>query len=259
MAMTAYFDESGTHGKSSPSVVVASLLGSTTEWANYERHARRLFDEFGISIFHAKKFRAGKGKFAGWDDASRKQFITRLMKLMDDHLDRGIAVCVSQRDFHEIYQSGNLKRTIRKDSIYALCFRACMWIAIDFMQSRKDKWPLTAVLESGHRNAGDAERVYQELRKKMETLFSGMLGPIAFEEKEKCLALSAPDALAHISFRIAAGSHKSEGTMLPHYYNGLRLQRYTLNKESLAGLIEMMRENKIIPDTIKIIGKMPHS
>jgi hypothetical protein len=47
MAMTAYFDESGTHGDESPVVTIAGLIASSDQWSSYERDLSQLMDEYG--------------------------------------------------------------------------------------------------------------------------------------------------------------------------------------------------------------------
>jgi hypothetical protein len=41
MVMTAYFDESGTHGAESPLVAVAGFIANLEQWSAYERELWR--------------------------------------------------------------------------------------------------------------------------------------------------------------------------------------------------------------------------
>jgi hypothetical protein len=45
MAMTAYFDESGTHGAESPVVLVAGFIASPEQWTLFERDLSLLLNE----------------------------------------------------------------------------------------------------------------------------------------------------------------------------------------------------------------------
>jgi hypothetical protein len=256
MVATAYLDESGTHGKRShsPAVTVAAIIGTATGWAGYERDAKSLFDEHGVKRFHAKKLRAWKGEFVEWDTDKRTSFTMRLMGLMEAHLERGICVCLNPIEYETIYRTSKIPKRIRKDSEYALCFRVCLWLMVHYMRGRQNEWPVTVVLEQGHRNAPDAERVFYEVNREVTQRFGSVLGAIAFETKERCIPLSAPDSFAHIAYRIAAGTTKSQGTVLPPEHSGMRFQRYTLTKESLQQLTDMLHQGQSIPDRITWTG-----
>ena len=54
MVMTAYLDESGTHGKQSPTVIIAGFIADVAGWAGYERELGNLLTDYGIKVFHAK-------------------------------------------------------------------------------------------------------------------------------------------------------------------------------------------------------------
>lgn len=74
MVMTAYLDESGTHGPQSPLVTVAGFLATAEQWDNYERDMASLMSEYGVRKFHAKEFRGRKGDFKNWPRPKRARF-----------------------------------------------------------------------------------------------------------------------------------------------------------------------------------------
>jgi hypothetical protein len=60
MVMTAYLDESGTHGTDSPAILMGGFIANTAGWSDYDRVMRGLLGAYDIEVFHAKKFRNGK-------------------------------------------------------------------------------------------------------------------------------------------------------------------------------------------------------
>jgi hypothetical protein len=55
MVMTAYLDESGTHGKESPIVTIAGFIASTDQWNSYADDLSQLLAEYGVKVFHANR------------------------------------------------------------------------------------------------------------------------------------------------------------------------------------------------------------
>src|SRR6476620_924863 len=104
MVMTAYFDESGTHGEESPVVTIAGFIASVDQWSSYGSDLSQLLTEYEVRVFHARKFRTGKGDFKGWPTPRRAQFNSRFLKLADDHLACGLATVLRFDDYANIYR-----------------------------------------------------------------------------------------------------------------------------------------------------------
>jgi hypothetical protein len=127
-----------------------------------------------------------------------------------------------------------------------------MIAAIRFMsQIRKSEWPLTVVLEGGHRNCGDAVRIFNEIKSGLIRDGIDVLGPVAVELKKKCLPLSAADFLVHAIF-----SSKTSGVPIPgtKQLSGITInqsvdrvipgraaiQHFVLTRESLDGATDIL-------------------
>jgi hypothetical protein len=65
MILTAYIDESGTHG-GSPVSTMAAYLADARQWRKYEKRARKLFARFRVTEFHMVDVRRGDKDFSGW-------------------------------------------------------------------------------------------------------------------------------------------------------------------------------------------------
>jgi hypothetical protein len=175
MVMTAYFDESGTHGDESPVVTIAGFIASADQWSSYKGDLSQLLAEYEVKVFHARKFRTGKGDFKGWPMPRRAQFNSRFLKLADDHLAFGLAMILRPDDYAKIYRLGEFPRRARPDTQYGLCFRTALWKSAVLMKDHPTNWPLNVVLETGHKNAGDAIRVFGEFQDSLHPEYASAL------------------------------------------------------------------------------------
>jgi hypothetical protein len=173
--MTAYFDESGTHGDS-PTVIVAGFGATLAQWTGFEKRVRKLFGDFGIARFHAKDFRGTKGDFKGWDLQKKGIFNSRFLQIIDNQLSFAVAGITTPDEYLKHYREKRFPRGVRVDTIYGICFRTALLRAtLDFENNPHD-WPLNVVLELGHKNAQDAVRIFQEVKKRPQ--FAPLFGTI---------------------------------------------------------------------------------
>ena len=205
MVMTAFFDESGTHGKGSPATVFGGFAANEAQWTQFEASLKDLMKQFGVSHSHAKDFRQRRGDFSGMPLEQYSRFNSSFLQLIDNTLARGFVVVLSSAHYRDIYKPRFFKKKSRPDSEYGFCFRATLLRALMFMVDNEDQIPLVPILELGHRNISDASRIYREIKNNLVEEQSGFLGPIAFEDKKKCLPLAAADSLVYAMFRKTAG------------------------------------------------------
>lgn len=245
MVMTAYFDESGTHGDNSPLMTVAGFIANTEQWAGYERDLAALMKEYGVKVFHAKDLRQRKGDFKNWPEGKRARFNSRFLKLADDYLACGLAMILHTRDYKNIYRSAIFPRKARPDTGYGLCVRNALLKSILFMADRRADWPLNVVMEMGHKNIGDALRVYEETKNHLMPKYSNALGYISVGSKRDCLPLAMADSLAYAIFRMSAGysRHPTEPNAAvvgaadpPYYVQKIPLSRTLIDENTLAML-----------------------
>jgi hypothetical protein len=244
MAMTGYFDESGTHGKESPVVTIAGFIASDDQWRAYERDLSQLLIEHEVKVFHAIEFRTRKGDFKGWPTQKRARFNSRFLKLADDHLACGLAMVLRPEDYTNIYRVGQFSRRARIDTHYGLCFRTALWKSAVLMKDRRADWPLNVVLETGHKNAGDAIRVFGEFQEGLNAEYSSSLGKLDFASKGNCLPLAMADSLAYAIFRMTAGFSQNSNPNAasvgpadpPYYVSKIPLSRTLIDENTLAAL-----------------------
>jgi hypothetical protein len=245
MVMTAYLDESGTHGKESPVVTIAGFIASPDQWNFYEGDLSQLLTEYEVKVFHAIEFRTRKGAFKGWAMPKRAKFNSRFLKLADDHLSYGLSMILQSDDYAKIYRLREFPRRARPDTQYGLCFRTALWKSAVLLKDRSADWPLNVVLENGHKNAGDAIRVFGEFRDSLRPEYASSLGTLDFVSKKNCLPLAMADSLAYAIFRLTAGysQHPTEPNAAvvgradpPYYVSKIPVSRTLIDENTLADL-----------------------
>jgi hypothetical protein len=249
MVTIAYFDESGTHGQESPVITIAGFIANADQWSAYEHDLSQLLADYEVKIFHARKFRTSKGDFKGWPTTKRARFNSRFLRLADDHLAYGLAMILRPDDYAKIYRLHEFPRRARPDTQYGLCFRTALWKSAVLMKDRPADWPLNVVLETGHKNAGDAIRVFGEFQDSLHPEYAPSLGTLVFASKENCLPLAMADSLAYAIFRMTAGfSQHSDPNAAPvgpadppYYVSKIPLSRTLIDENTLAALRDGLR------------------
>src|SRR5215467_1091800 len=159
MIFTAYFDESGTHA-GAELTAMAGFLGDPRQWRKFERRTGKLFKRFHVDVFHAIDVRRSDKDFAGWSVDRKIELFDEFQHIINETLESGVAAFLRHEDYR-YYCALNWPKKARRDSKYAILFRACLAQVIDAL----DHIPLArelhlrVVLEDGHKNAGDVVRV----------------------------------------------------------------------------------------------------
>ncbi|WP_316228985.1 DUF3800 domain-containing protein [Bradyrhizobium sp. SZCCHNR1070] len=244
MALMGYFDESGTHGKESPVVIVAGFIASPEQWALFEHDLSSLLEEYAVKTFHAKDLRTRKGDFKGWPTIKRARFNSRFLRLADDHLSYGLSAVLRSEEYRSIYRATDFPPKARPDTQYGLCVRTALLKSLVLLKDRKDDWPLNVIFENGARNAGDAIRVFGEVKDSLNADYAPLLGKFNFGSKTD-LPIAIADSLAYAIFRLSAGysAHPSEPNAAvvgpadpPYYVSKIPLSRTLIDGDTLASL-----------------------
>jgi hypothetical protein len=138
-------------------------------------------------------------------------------------------------------------RKARRDSRYALLFRACMADFLDTViqtshwRERPSEPRLNIVVESGHPNGPDLVRLYNGVKEKFGGPDNKALAGFTFESKASCMPLGAADLFAYSVYGQEIGQKpigqprgplKSEAS-----YSG-NMHRVPLTRSVLDGLYE---------------------
>lgn len=215
---TAYLDESGTYD-GSPVTVMAGMLANARQWEAFERDFRLIKARHRFQIFHTKKFKKKDGDFAGWTDGQCLALMSELAPLTATAFTEGVSVTLDNTDYEAEFRAGEKPRRMRLDSRYGFCFRNCLiFFAIEGLKRvHRGQYPkLHFVLESGHKNAGDALRIFNEVKAELEANGCDMLCDLLFADKDKCDPLMMADFLAHTAYMMGqAGGRAPDHWKVP--------------------------------------------
>lgn len=200
--VTVYIDESGTHD--SPLMTMAGLVGRLGQWATFDAKWKAMLAKDGIEFYHAKKMIHGQDQFRGWSQARKEASAKQVNKIIQRHSQFGFTLVLKDDEYRDHYQMPGVvrPRKLRLDSRYGLCFRMCLAIVPDLVrQTWSDhEIDLHFVLESGHKNYGDAERVFHEVKEDNQPNISNLLRTISSGSKREFPGLQGADVPAHVSF-----------------------------------------------------------
>jgi hypothetical protein len=198
MILTAHYDESGTH-EGSPVTVLAGFVGTTNDWVDFEIEWAKVLRKHGLTHVRAKQFFHRQGQFRRWTDERCDYLWADLMYVLQErkHIFASKSV-LREEDYKIFYLSDGPERKERLDTRYALCFRSFLY----FLPAIKSgAMAVNFVLESGHHNAGDALRVFNEIKKDRTVPWRDSIGSLSFGAKQDSCALQAADLLAYCSFQ----------------------------------------------------------
>jgi hypothetical protein len=102
-ALTAYFDDSGTH-TSSPVALVAAWVSPAPQWKKLVREWNKAKDEFGFQTLHMAELMANnpKSEFADkdyWNEGRKAKLLKRLREIIGKHAGQGFENSVTRKDY----------------------------------------------------------------------------------------------------------------------------------------------------------------
>ena len=257
MILTAYLDESGTHA-GSPATVMAGIMGHAKQWQRFEAEIRSLKRDYGFGVFHSKRFRAAQDEFKTWSGQKDRAFIAALGKSAASLIEA--ATCtLTNAAYDQFYRGDQTPRRVRLDSKYGLCFRYLLnHFALEAIRrfgshKRFAKTRLHLVLEAGHKNTGDAERIFHELKQELRGTGSNLLQTITFAGKDDCNPLMIADYLAYGTLMLERadpqrilGRHDKETPPPLRYGTGMTELKF--HRDGLIGmkseLVKRLRRGK---------------
>jgi len=239
-AYTAYLDESGTH-EGSATTVMGGMVARADHWKGFEEVFEAIQKKHGFRVFHTKKFKRRSGDFKGWTNKQCLALIRDLSVLTGFGRGEGFTVSLDNALYRDIYRKPLVPVRGRFDSKYGLCFRQCLGHLINETAKRKyrKKIPrLDVILEAGHKNAGDVQRIFLELKHEFAAHGFDILRHIAFVDKEDCGQLMMADFLAHMAMLadrgIIPGQPARVSVEVPKGHSGV--SHYAFNSPVLTSL-----------------------
>jgi hypothetical protein len=199
---TGYLDESGTHDDSAVTIM-GGLLARAQNWRPYEIDFDEIRERHGFRVFHTKKFKNRTGDFKGWTEPQQRALLKDLGRLGNRGLAHTVFSTLNNADYERFYRGANKPSKVRFDSRYGFCFRLCLYYFIGETMKRRlrKNWPhLHIVMEAGHRNFGDAERIFLEVKRDLGSKGCNMLQMLTKADKDTCCQLMMADFVAHSGY-----------------------------------------------------------
>jgi hypothetical protein len=243
---TAYFDESDTHGPS-PTVIMGCFLGRARQWKLFDRRLRELQKRDKFFIFHSTEFRNRTGEYFGWSDWKAMQLVHDLTELVRDTLTEGVTIHLERQRYLDEYRKPPVPKKMALDSQYGVCFRACMAhiIAITVVADGK-RHKLNVVIEDGHANVGDTERIFHDLKRQVkDRLGFDLLGTFTKAKKDQASPLMVSDFLAYTYLQMRSSNFDYAAQAPMHVPTGQAgLTHLELLPDALRGLKEKFERDR---------------
>jgi hypothetical protein len=182
---------------------MGGLLARAEQWAEFEKKFAQAQKVHKFRVWHTKKFKNRTGDFKGWTDKQCSALYWQLQKVTSYGLTESVAMALDNATYQSVYKAGEAPRKARFDTKYGLCFRMCLTAFVLEVLKRKHRKkipPLHIVLEAGHPNYGDAERIFLETKREHESRGIYMLRTITKAEKADCGQLMMADFTAHSEY-----------------------------------------------------------
>jgi hypothetical protein len=171
LILTAYYDESGTHA-GSPITILAGFIGSVGDWVEFEREWRKVLRKHGVSHVRAKHLFHRQGQHKNWSEDRVWGLEADLLYVLQEHKN----IFATKTMLHE-----------------------------------NTRGSVNFVLESGHKNAGDALRVFNEIKASKTFSWRDAIGSLTFGTKQDFPALQAADMLAYWFYKAACDMFQPAG------------------------------------------------
>jgi hypothetical protein len=202
MIVTAYIDESGTHG--GEFVIVGGVVSTVAKWNDFDRLWRKLLARHGVPYFHGVEFRNRRGVFAKFNPASGVHLIERINALIQRRAACGFSIRLDRADYREAWIAGPPIKGVQLDSQYGVCFRFILALLPDLLSRSfgRDDLVVNIIMESGDKSigAGDAQRVLAQIKREVPEI-GRHLGTLTIGDKRRHPGLQAADAIAYNAFR----------------------------------------------------------
>ena len=197
VVLVCYLDDSGSDPQN-PITTIAGFIAKEDQWRVFETAVEAHFREYNVNILNTKKMHRTDEDFKGWTVLKKQFFVGRICKELAATVIQGLTISVV-KDIYKV-RATEYKRK-RMVTPYSYCFNVIIdWVlhgTSTGQLSRKDG--VAFVIEAGHVNNGEAERLFNDIRTihKLENV----LRSISFVGKDNCRAIQVADLLAFYSRR----------------------------------------------------------
>jgi len=256
MIWTACIDESGTHDDS-PISLMGGYLGNESQWQAFDLAWKSLLASEGITGCHAEQLMHSSKEFQGWSQRRRISFLAKAQKAISEALEFGFTAIIRRNDYKELYKGEQKTFKLREDTMYGILFRGCL-LMVEFAVTGNQTPPpdlrLDIVLEKGHKNSGDVNRLFDLAKKEHLPGCEHVLGNLTVGEKS-IFGLQAADLLVYGAYKLEKRDHwtqpsdieKSSFILKPGESTppGFKEYRFPVRRKSL----QMLHADFLLPDS----------
>jgi hypothetical protein len=255
--LTAYFDDSGTHGTSDV-VLMGGVIGNQFQWqAVSEAWAKKLHDpspgKLPLSLFHMTDCQSGEGEFFGWSRTAREFLAHELGSIILKNGIWGIAQGMSRKDYDDLV-TGELRRVAGDAETF--CIIGCFVNAIKW--AREFAWDpnIAFVFDDRPQKRRDISKIYDVFRRIEATnLKPPEAASLTFSSSAKLLPLQAADLVAWEFYRdglntLAGRDATTQRPQLARLVAGGRMQSQFANRKTIMEIVNHERD----PAKIKIMA-----
>jgi len=221
MIVTVHLDESGTHAES-PISVMAGYVGTSAQWAELEADWRAVVQKAGVEHIHAVDLFKRTRQFKGWKAEDVNALAGSLDGVIAKHLQLGFSIIVRDDDYKTVYGAGPHPKHPPKDSKYGILFRACLAFVPSFIASElklanqaslAKRTTINFALEGGHRNVGDARRLFELYKADALPEWQSLVGTLDISTKD-AVGSQAADFLAYTVYRMEILEHGKAASVI---------------------------------------------
>jgi hypothetical protein len=182
---------------------MGGMMGTAAQWVRFETGFAKLRRRYHFNVLHMLDFKKAITEFDGWDSSKMVNFLRDWDALIGaGQIMEGVTVRIGNAAYKEEY-IGDRPRKPRLDTAYGLCFRnraLHLLLEAERRLGHDKRWEDTRLhffLELGHKNAGDAQRIFNELKTDFSKIGNNTLATITFAGKKDCPPLVVGDFLSH--------------------------------------------------------------
>jgi hypothetical protein len=179
--------------------VLGGFVGASEAWADFEREWRKILVKHDLRYIRAKQLFHRQGPYRHWEKKRIRHLWADLLYVLQEQKGLSVSKMVLHNDvYYRSYVSdGPHSRRERLDTKYALCVRCAMHLLPKLYHRQGEGRIVNFILEAGHRNAGDALRVFSDIKKQNSYAWTESVGAMSFGSKEDFPALQASDLISY--------------------------------------------------------------
>jgi Protein of unknown function (DUF3800) len=206
-----FLDDSGTDARS-PVITMAGYVALAHHWAIFDKRAKKLYDQRGITRLHASEFHGTKGEFAKWSGDKKMDFVRELFMLVRKCCVLGVSVSVLKDGYIAAGKREGLNKNI---SAYGMCFN----IIVEHIRNAKNVAALahhgvSFRVEKGNKNDPDVGQRFEYFAEHEKLV--DVIRTMEFVDKGHSAAIQLADFLAFYSRRHAEKCERDRNAKATH-------------------------------------------